>query len=176
VSGGRLFPRPEVILFVSLFPAVMAIGACAHRQAFPPPRLVVSASAQGRGRPYGESGGRPVQHLAGTAERDTYGWRYTDPVMLGGYDLDPAQDESELRQIRFLNSLWGPGGETVFYERVGTCCPFLFFGAPLDKGVLDIYALTWEGSGEPRHLYLDRYRTGPLLIPIGLTCRVPPDR
>jgi len=176
VSDGRPSRLREAILFASLLLGVTATGACAHRRSLAPPQLVVSASAQGRSRPYGESGSGPVQHLAGTAEHDSYGWRHTDPVMPGGYDPDPARDESELRQIRFLNSLWGPGGETVFYERVGTCCPFQFFGAPLDKGMLDVYALTWEGSGEPRHIYLDRYRTGSLLIPTGLTSRIPPDR
>ncbi len=176
MNGGRLSIRRTAFPVLLLLPALTATGACAHRRLLPPPQLVVSATAQGRGWPYGESGGGEVQHLARTAEHDSYGWRHTDPVMLGGYNIDPAQDTSEPRQTRFLNSLWGPGGETVFYERVGTCCPFQFFGAPLDKGLLDVYTLTWEGSKEPRHLYLDRYHTGPLLIPTGLTSRVPPDR
>jgi hypothetical protein len=176
VSGGRPSPRREAILLAPLFLMVTAAVACAHRHPPTPPHLVVSASAHGRGWPYGESGRGPVQYLAGKASNESYAWNYADPVMLGGYDRDPARDDSEQRQIRFLNSLWGPGGETVFYERVGTCCPYPFTGAPLDKGTVDVYALTWEGSGEPRHLYLDRYRNGPLLIPIGLTSRVPPDR
>ena len=91
---------------------------------------------------------------------------------LGGFDAEPPGDDRLALQVRYLNSLWGPQGETIFYERIGTCCPFQMYGAPLDKGMLDIYTLTWEGQAEPRHLYLDGFRTGVVRIPAGLTTKV----
>jgi hypothetical protein len=101
-----------------------------------------------------------------------YGWTAEKPVGLGGFDSDLPGETGFDRQQRFLNSLWGPEGEVIFYERIGTCCPFNLFGAPLDKGMLDVYSLTWEGQNNPEHLYLDRFREGTIQIPAGLTTKV----
>jgi hypothetical protein len=110
--------------------------------------------------------------LEQTARDPSYGWNYEEPPGLGGYDAVPPEPDGDHRQIMFLNSLWGPEGETVFYERIGRCCPFQVYGAVLDRGMLDVYALTWDGLPEPRHIFLDRYRVGPLRIPVGLTTKV----
>jgi hypothetical protein len=135
----------------------------------------VETTRDGRGWPYGESGRGPVQLIEETSTDPRYGWTTRKPVQLGGFDAEPPEEDSLARQVRYLNSLWGPEGETIFYERIGTCCPFQMFGAPLDKGMLDIYALTWEGVDHPRHLYLDGYRTGAVKVPDGLTTRIRPD-
>jgi hypothetical protein len=132
----------------------------------------MEASREGRGWPFGESGGGVVMAVEQTARNRSYGWSAREPIRLGGYDAVPPGEGGDTRQIRFLNSLWGPEGETIFFERIGTCCPFELFGGILDKGVLDVYSLTWDGLDEPRLLYLDRYREGPLRIPLGLTTKV----
>lgn len=169
----RGIPVHHLLPIVTL---LLVTPGCGHRAAPPPPDLIVLSTTTGRGWPFGESGGGTVMSMAGTADDPGYGWRHDRPVMLGGRDLDPTGATAEARQVRYLNSLWGPGGEIVFYERIGTCCPFEHPGAPLDKGTLDVYTLTWDGAPGNRQLYLDGFRTGPVLIPVGLTTRVPPGR
>jgi hypothetical protein len=153
---------------------VLILASCAGPSGVSPPRLLVETTRDGQGWPFGESGRGPVLDLSETADDPRYGWTSKKPVELGGFDTRPPEEESLARQVRYLNSLWGPRGETIFYERIGTCCPFQMFGAPLDKGMLDIYALTWEGQERPRHLYLDSYHTGTIRIPESLTSRVRP--
>jgi hypothetical protein len=134
--------------------------------------IPVEASLDGRGRPFGESGLGPVMPIEVTARKRSYGWSARNPVKLGGYNPALGPLSGQERQVRFLNSLWGPGGETVFYERIATCCPFQHFGAPLDRAMLDVYSLTWEGLPEPKLLYMDRYREGAVRVPAGLTTRI----
>jgi hypothetical protein len=171
---GRILGRLPVPFLVLSGVLAMLFPGCIHRASSPPPQLVVQTTTTGRGWPFGESGGGAVLSLSETATDPGYGWRHDQPVMLGGWDEDPSGATAAARQIRFLNSLWGPAGEIVFYERIGTCCPFEHIGAPLDKGMIDVYTLTWDGMPEPRQLFLDGFRTGPILLPSGLTTRVPP--
>jgi len=149
-------------------------NGCAGRagQALPP--LIVDETDSQMGWPFGESGRGTVMHLARTARKTRYGWTSGNPVELGGFGATGGEETVVERQIRYLNSLWGPNGELIYYEHVGTCCPFTHFGAPLDRGVLNVYALRWEGLAEPRHLFLDGFREGEVLIPKGLTSKIPP--
>ncbi len=57
--------------------------------------------------------------LGKEATDPSYGYSEKSPVQVGGgfgYGAHYA--------YRFLNSLSGPGGQEVHYDRVGTCCPF----------------------------------------------------
>ena len=161
---------------ITVVPAVilmLLLTSCAGSSAWSTPPLLVEATRDGQGWPFGESGHGPVRNLEETSTDPRYGWSARRPVELGGFDAEPPGDDRLALQVRYLNSLWGPQGETIFYERIGTCCPFQMYGAPLDKGMLDIYTLTWEGQEEPRHLYLNGFRTGTVRIPRGLTTKVP---
>ncbi len=160
--------------FLRLVGILLVAGCAAGTSPDTPPRLLVEASQSGRGWPFGESGDGPLLLLTATSRNEDYGWTPKKPVSPGGYDSEAQGQGGLVRQQRYMNSLWGPHGETIFYERIGTCCPFDLYGAPLDKGMLDVYALTWNGLAKPKHLYLDRYREGPLKIPVGLTTKVKP--
>jgi hypothetical protein len=166
----HIFPStiPALILFLTL------TGGCAGTAPGALPRLLAETTREGQAWPYGESGRGPVRYIEETSTDNRYGWTPRKAIRLGGFDATGSEEGRLERQIRLLNSLWGPDGEMIFYERVGTCCPFQFFGAPLDKGMLDVYALTWDGQPEPVHLYLDGYREGPVRIPRGLTTRIKP--
>lgn len=167
--------RPEVVDHLrrtALTALLLLVGTGCAGAGAGAPELIVSASTQGRGWPFGESGGGPVMTLAEAAKDRSYGWSPTNPVRLGGFDARAPDRGGDERQVLFLNSLWGPGGETLFYERIGTCCPFQLFGGLLDKGMLDVYALSWDGLSSPKHLYLDRYREGPVKVPVGLTTKI----
>ncbi len=160
------------VVAIGFIPALIIPGCAASSKPGNPPHLLVEASRSGRGWPFGESGRGSVIHIKEIAREEEYGWTAGKPVGLGGYDSEIPGETGLGRQQQYLNSLWGPEGEIIFYERIGTCCPFDMFGAPLDKGMLDVYALTWEGQAELKHLYLDRFREGPVRIPSGLTTKV----
>jgi len=155
---------------VGLLVLLMLAGCAGGTGGGIPPLLPRSGATPGW--PYGESGRGTVQHLPSGAEDPDYGWTPSLPVPLGGSEWG----ESEVwdRQMSYLNSLWGPEGQILFYERLGSCCPFDHPGAPLDRGTLDVYEIKWDGLVSPRHLYLDRFREGAVLLPAGLTSKVPP--
>ncbi|ALW86135.1 hypothetical protein AUC43_14155 [Hymenobacter sedentarius] len=73
-------------------------------------------------------------------------------------------------QLRYLNALKGPQGQAVAYERQASCCPFKTRRGVADNtGMLDVYTVTWEGKATPVTLYLNMYRGGKLMAPIGFT-------
>ncbi|MFC7668783.1 hypothetical protein ACFQT0_16455 [Hymenobacter humi] len=72
--------------------------------------------------------------------------------------------------LRYLNALKGPQGQVVTYERQASCCPFKTRRGVVDNtGMLDVYAVTWEGKTTPVTLYINMYRGGRLLAPQGFT-------
>lgn len=160
------------MMAMGFIPALIIPGCAASSKPGSPPRLLIEASMSGRGWPFGESGRGSVIHIEEIAREEEYGWTARKPIGLGGYYSEIPGETGFDRQQQYLNSLWGPEGEIIFYEKIGTCCPFDLFGAPLDKGILDVYALTWEGQAEPKHLYMDRFREEPIRIPSGLTTKV----
>ena len=156
---------------VRLLSCLVFLAACAGPGSVRLPPLLPRAGGE-PGWPFGESGRGPVTHLSEQADDEDYGWKPAHPIPLGG--ADQGANEVWARQRSFLNSLWGPGGQILFYERLGSCCPFDHPGAPLDRGTLDVYEVTWDGLQAPRHLYLDRFRVGEVVIPVDLTSRIPP--
>ena len=163
--------RPIVLLALLALLAASACARRAHQGTFRPERFS-SLQERSPGWPWGESGAGPLMHIAESARDPRYGWTEARPIRLGGYPL--GLTEAAERQIRYLNSLWGPRGQVLLYEKVGTCCPFDWPGAPMDRGTLDVFELRGEGFDPPRHLYLDPYREEIPRIPLGLTSRVPP--
>ena len=158
---------------VVLATGMIAAGCAGHHGRSLPPLIVDETNSQ-MGWHFGESGRGPVQYLPKASSNPRYGWTPRRPVGLGGFGALPPEPTAQERQISFLNSLWGPDGQTIFYEHIGTCCPFTFYGAPLDRGILNVYAIRWDGIEEPRHLYLDGFREGEVSIPRGLTSKIPP--
>lgn len=95
-----------------------------------------------------------------------------------GYDPDypvniffrNTKDEAA-NEVRFLNALAGPNGETITYKRLETCCPFPTKRNDMGAGFLNVYELTWEGQKKPITLYLNIYEKGILMVPLGLTLK-----
>jgi hypothetical protein len=86
---------------------------------------------------------------------DTYGYSKDNPIKVGGDWFDgPARERA------YLDSLSGPNGETVSYERIGSI--------PHGDTILDEYAVTYNGTTVT--LYLDEYAFEELLAPTGLVC------
>ena len=123
-----------------------------------PPVASMSATfSNGCVIPCGESGlgGQGPVIVSTPTDDPTYGTTQANPVRVGGV--------SGYHEERYLRSLWGPDGQTVRFERIGSCCPMP------EGGLLDAIRVHYRGLDEPIVLYLDAYHEGPLRIPVGFT-------
>ena len=115
----------------------------------------------GHGFPYGTSSGEPWQVLSKTAQSREYGYSKSMPVKVGG---GPAGER------RYLNSLQGPEGQEIQYERLGSCCSFETKNSEIG-GLLDVFSVTWQGAPKAVELYLDMYDLEEPMVPLGLKAR-----
>jgi hypothetical protein len=159
-------------LIASLLAATLAAcQAPPTPQASTPSAGIEVTSAQkrdGRGFPYGRSDGpgpymRLMKLRASTDPK--YGTTPENPICTG-----PVRD---LGHILFLNSLRGPKGEPLEYERKGACCAFLDTRVPQGGGALDVYTVKVDGSDKAIELVVDMYRPCGMQLPVGLTQRTP---
>ncbi len=91
----------------------------------------------------------------------SYGFTENKPIKVGGGEGGPASER------KYLNALTGPNGETVTYNRIGSCCFFESKNSPLGGGLLDKYAVSYQGKKDTVVLYLNMYDKGKLLAPVG---------
>lgn len=129
------------------------------------PELVGRSTKEGQGYPYGHTDPLHSMTIHRVAASPTYGYSENEPILLGGDALQSGPERSR----RYLNSLRGPHGEEITYEREGSCCMFETENSELGAGLLDRYALTYEGLAEPLLIYINMYDGGELFIPQGLT-------
>jgi hypothetical protein len=154
-------------VLVATFAAAGCSSASAPQTATAPalgtePKLSSNLRVAGRGYPYGTTGTREPLALTERSSDPTYGRTSSNPIRLGG------EGNGSHREQRFLSSLRGPTGETITYERSGSCCGFETPNSELG-GMLDVYVITYAGQSEPITLYLNMYDPGPALIPVGFT-------
>ncbi len=89
-----------------------------------------------------------------------YGLVVHKAVQIGGGALYMAA-----RERRYLDSLKGPGGEPLTYNRRGST------GIKVnDSQPIDIWEVTWAGAPKPITLYLFAYMYGEPKVPVGFTC------
>ena len=93
-----------------------------------------------------------------------YGSR-SNPACVGG-----IAGRNPMSTHLYFNRLRGPQGQTVYYNRVGSCCGFpspngLFDGG----GMLDLYRVTYAGLAEPVDVYVSFYDPAALEAPPGFT-------
>jgi len=100
---------------------------------------------------------------------EKYGYTEENPIMVGGAN----EMEGPINERRFLNALLGPNGEEISYQRVGSCCHFSTKNLRSDRtmGLLDRYAITYEGLKTPIILYINMYDSDILKVPVGFTLR-----
>ena len=91
----------------------------------------------------------------------TYGLTEKNPIKVGGGEGGPISER------KYLNSLSGPNGETVTFDRIGSCCFFKSKSSPMGGGLLDKYAVTYKGKKDTVVLYLNMYEKGKLMAPVG---------
>ncbi|MBN2502248.1 MAG: hypothetical protein JXB38_15805 [Anaerolineales bacterium] len=115
----------------------------------------------------------PVELLEGACEistDQTYGYEETNPIKVGiSNEVDPldifAQMDGVIRQRVYLETLLGPGGETISYERQGSISG--------EDAILDIYHVTYPGLDQAIILYVDIYHFEYPQAPVGFTCERP---
>ncbi len=115
-------------------------------------REVVYISLDGRSYPKGRSGDKPDMLITEVSKDRDYGCS-EKPIKVGGAE----KKEGPASEQRYLNSLYGPNGETIRYERIGSCCPFKAPNGHGGIGFLDMFKITYKGLKEPIILHLDMY-------------------
>ena len=149
-------------LAVGLVGLLILTTSCASSKASATePQLASATRVGGRGYPFGASDAGAWQPLTKAAASSDYGYTEAHPIQCGG---GPAGER------QYLNSLRGPQGQVLQYERAGSCCHFAIPDSEVG-GMLDVYDVTWEGAAKPLQLYLNMYETGEMLVPVGLTAR-----
>ncbi|MGN6186551.1 MAG: hypothetical protein ACTHQM_23185 [Thermoanaerobaculia bacterium] len=146
--------------------AAVLLGACSTTTPPSPPVTSTTSSTQNGTVITADMIGRSrgAMPLSRRATDPTYGYSETNPVKIGG-GFGGGSD----RTYQYLNSLRGPGGEAVRYDRVGTCCPFKAPTSPFGEGLLEIFTIAYPGLGQPKRLYFNWYEEGEVLVPAGLT-------
>lgn len=98
---------------------------------------------------------------ANTAPSSDYGYSEKNPIKVGGVNDGPRNERA------YLNRLTGPNGESLTYERLGSCCMFNTRNSSFGSGMLDRYEITIEGDSIKKILYLNMYDKGKLYAPKG---------
>ena len=155
-GGGAAGPSDEALPGASFRPA----EPTGHGE------LAGATSTDGERTPRGSSGDAPALELQLRTADPTYGFTASNPVRVGGF-----RSVGSLSERRFLNALWGPEGQPIEYERLGSCCPFELDGTDPRGGLLDVFHVSYEGIDDPVVLYLDPYRSGEVRVPVGFAGR-----
>lgn len=89
-----------------------------------------------------------------------YGRVETKAIKVGG---GPSREREYLMLLR------GPNGESVRFERNGSCCAFETPNGLMGGGLLDIYSVWIGGASEPEKLYINMYDYEQPFAPKGFT-------
>ncbi|RZK13034.1 MAG: 2-dehydro-3-deoxyphosphooctonate aldolase [Flavobacterium sp.] len=93
-----------------------------------------------------------------------YGYSESNAIKVGGVNDGPKNER------KFLNSLTGPNGEKVTFQRKGSCCPFETKNSSYG-GMLDQYLVSYEGKKDTVTLYLNMYDSEKLEAPEGFVLK-----
>lgn len=104
---------------------------------------------------------KTIANTNNSSTDSTYGFTEKNPVKVGGVGNGP------LNERNYLNSLTGPNGEKVSYERYGSCCEFKSKNSPFGMGLLDKYTVTYEGKKDTVTIYLNMYDKAKTMAPVG---------
>ena len=114
---------------------------------------VIYLSIDGQSTPSGRSGDTPNMVIKKISVDKSYGYKDDNPIKVGGAE----KREGSANAQRYLNSLYGPNGEIIEYERIGSCCPFSNPNGIDGVGSLDMFKITYQGLNESIILSLNTY-------------------
>jgi hypothetical protein len=120
----------------------------------------------GKGVPNGRSDSEMpfIQASMPLSTDSHYGYTVENPIKVGPRTAARVH-------ILYLNSLRGPNGEPIEYERLGSCCKFETKNSAFGAGLLDMYRITFDGTSKELVLYVNMYDPGPPQLPMGFTQR-----
>jgi len=104
--------------------------------------------------------------LKGISKNPEYGYSPKHPIKLGV----TSEYTSATYPEKYLQSITGPQGQAIAYERIRSCCFFKTVNrdaAYQNVGVLEVYQVTYEGLTTPKILYLNFFDEGIPLTPQG---------
>ena len=93
----------------------------------------------------------PPVSISEVSDDPGYGYTEQNPIKVGGGSEGPSRERAYFQLLR------GPNGESVSFERRGSCCGFETPNGLLGGGMLDIYQVTIAGSDKPVKLYINMY-------------------
>ena len=111
----------------------------------------------------GAKEGVPSVTIIGISTDETYGYQQSNPIKVGGVMDGPARERAYLELLR------GPNGESIRYERNGSCCGFETPNSLFGGGMLDIYSVWIGDNPEPVKLYINMYDYEQPKAPKGFT-------
>jgi hypothetical protein len=158
----------HLIKFLGTVATYVLLASCSSTPKNAQPTVLSSTSSTAGGAVITDEmigRGRGVMKLSETSTDPLYAFSERAPVLIGG-GFGSGSD----RTYKYLNSLRGPNGQPVKYDRVGTCCPFKSPNSPFGgAGLLEVYQLSIPGVAAPKRLYFNWYETAEVLIPVGLS-------
>lgn len=112
------------------------------------------------------SDGDPAPRAMVPAPDSSYGYTQSNPIKVGGVSHERGPENERA----YLSSLSGPDGQSLTYHRAGSCCKFKTpHGTIANKGLLDVYEITYADLGKPITLYINMYDYETPMVPRGLT-------
>lgn len=151
----------RLLFLLFVIAPLLLITSCATKRRG---ETLSSMSVSGKGYPNSEAvAGYGYLTLTGVSTDSTYGFSPDNPIQVAR-----ESENGSKQQSKYLNALRGPKGEKIYFERIGSCCPFNDSSLPFGGGLLDKYHVKVENGGEYT-LYLDLYRSGSLLAPVGFS-------
>lgn len=110
--------------------------------------------------------------LEGVSSDPRFGYTSKKPIKLGVQKLSIALTYPQ----KYFNSITGPNGEKIHFERVKSCCPFKTVNSDQyefkNVAVLEIYAVTYEGLASPVYLYINFFDQGKVMAPKGFLPKI----
>ena len=108
-----------------------------------------------------------ILHIEGVAKDITYGYSLDNPVCLGVKDFALSLAYPE----KYFNSLTGPNGELIVFNRIKSCCPFKTVNSKNPRfqnlAVLEMYSISYKGIKSPAIVYVNFFDQGNVLAPKG---------
>lgn len=104
--------------------------------------------------------------LKGVSKNPDYGYSPKHPIKLGV----TSEYTSATYPEKYLQSITGPQGQTIVYERIKSCCFFKTVNSDAayqNVGVLEVYRVTYDGLSTPKILFLNFFDEGVAFAPQG---------
>ncbi len=148
--------------FASVLLLILIILASCSKKATKDDTLSITKSG-GKGYPNSDMVAQyGALKLEGVSNDPTIGYTESNPILVS----DGNQMNASKRSSMYLNALRDKDGKRVYFERIGSCCPFKNDALLMGGGLLDKYLVRTE-DGKETVLYVNMYLSGKLLAPVG---------